>query len=172
MCVRPLPRSVSHLHSTPIIEPDGCVSPLPCRTLFSSDQSFPLAGAFAYSVYRFQSKRIKNNPEGPFFGGNAIVGALITTTINIGIACAVGEVDAAGAAAAAAAAAGNEHSFVHAACACAMEHKRLTPLPAPRPTQVMTVLSAPLASLLDSSLRQVGGCFVILIAGALGLFLK
>ncbi|KAF5832701.1 hypothetical protein DUNSADRAFT_11345 [Dunaliella salina] len=94
-------------------------------TLFSSDQSFPLAGAFAYSVYRFQSKRIKANPEGPFFGGNAIVGAVLTTAINIAIACAV-----------------------------------------------MSFISAPLANLLDSSMRQVGGCFVILIAGALAIYLK
>ncbi|KAL6762358.1 hypothetical protein V8C86DRAFT_2520626 [Haematococcus lacustris] len=55
--------------------------------LFSSDQSFPLAGAFAYSVYKYQSRRLAASPDGPFFGGNAIVGALLTTTFNIGIAC-------------------------------------------------------------------------------------
>lgn len=59
------------------------------RALFSSDQSFPLAGAFAYSVYKFQNKRIKANPEGPHFGGNPIVGALVTTLFTIGVACAV-----------------------------------------------------------------------------------
>lgn len=61
-----------------------------CRALFSSDQSFPLAGAFAYSVYKFQSKRMKANPEGPFFGGSAIVGAVLTTAALLAIGCAVG----------------------------------------------------------------------------------
>lgn len=58
-------------------------------SLFSSDQSFPLAAAFAYSVYQFQSKRIKRNPDGPFFGGNAIVGAILTTLVNLAVACAL-----------------------------------------------------------------------------------
>lgn len=57
--------------------------------LFSTDQSFPLAGAFAYSVYQFQSKRVKRDPEGPFFGGNAIVGAIFSTLCCLAIACGV-----------------------------------------------------------------------------------
>eukprot|EP00775_Hariotina_reticulata_P004379 gene4380-4631_t len=57
--------------------------------LFSSDQSFPLAAAFAYSVYQFQSKRVKRNPDGPFFGGNAIVGAIFSTLCCLAVACAV-----------------------------------------------------------------------------------
>lgn len=56
--------------------------------LFSADQSFPLAAAFGYSVYKFQDKRTKRNPDGPFFGGNAIVGALLATVANLAIACA------------------------------------------------------------------------------------
>lgn len=60
-----------------------------CRVLFSSDQSFPLAAAFAYSVYQFQSKRVKRNPDGPFFGGNAIVGAIFSTLCCLAVACAV-----------------------------------------------------------------------------------
>jgi hypothetical protein len=57
--------------------------------LFSSDQSFPLAGAFAYSVYQFQSKRVKRDPEGPFLGGNAIVGAILSTLACLAVACGV-----------------------------------------------------------------------------------
>jgi hypothetical protein len=57
--------------------------------LFSSDQSFPLAGAFAYSVYQFQSKRVKRDPEGPFLGGNAIVGAILSTLLCLAVACGV-----------------------------------------------------------------------------------
>ncbi|KAF8064584.1 CPP1 [Scenedesmus sp. PABB004] len=57
--------------------------------LFSSDQSFPLAGAFAYSVYQFQSKRVRRDPEGPFLGGNAIVGAILSTLACLAVACAV-----------------------------------------------------------------------------------
>lgn len=59
------------------------------RVLFSTDQSFPLAGAFAYSVYQFQSKRVKRNPDGPFFGGNAIVGAIFSTLCCLAVACGV-----------------------------------------------------------------------------------
>jgi hypothetical protein len=59
------------------------------RVLFSTDQGFPLAAAFAYSVYQFQSKRVKRNPEGPFFGGNAIVGAIFSTLCCLAVACGV-----------------------------------------------------------------------------------
>jgi ATP-dependent HslUV protease ATP-binding subunit HslU len=57
--------------------------------LFSADQSFPLAAAFCYSVYSFQSKRVKREPEGPFFGGNAIVGAIFATACALAVACGV-----------------------------------------------------------------------------------
>jgi len=57
--------------------------------LFASDQSFPLAATFAYSVYQFQSKRVKRDPEGPFFGGNPIVGAIFSTLICLAVACGV-----------------------------------------------------------------------------------
>ena len=57
--------------------------------MFSTDQSFPLAGAVAYSVYMYQAKRSKRNPEGPFLGGNPMVGAIITTVFNLGFACGV-----------------------------------------------------------------------------------
>lgn len=57
--------------------------------LFSGDQSFPLAAAFGYSVYSFQSKRIKRDPEGPFFGGNAMVGAILSTLIALAVGCGV-----------------------------------------------------------------------------------
>lgn len=60
------------------------------RAMFSTDQSFPLAASFAYSVYRFQQKRVKRDPEGPYFGGNPIVGAILTTVITLGMACGVG----------------------------------------------------------------------------------
>ncbi|GIL70110.1 hypothetical protein Vretimale_3377 [Volvox reticuliferus] len=55
--------------------------------MFSTDQSFPLAAAFAYSVYKYQQKRVKRDPEGPFFGGNPIVGAILTTVIVLAAAC-------------------------------------------------------------------------------------
>lgn len=99
-----------------------------CRALFSSDQSFPLAGAFAYSVYKYQQKRIKQNPEGPHFGGNAIVGAVLTTAVNIGLACGL-----------------------------------------------MALITTPLQSLvpaLEVSMRQVGACMVIVVAGVLGVYIK
>jgi ATP-dependent HslUV protease ATP-binding subunit HslU len=57
--------------------------------LFSSDQSFPLAGAFAYCVYQFQQKRVKRDPEGPFFLGNPLVGAVLSTLAVLAVACGV-----------------------------------------------------------------------------------
>ncbi len=57
--------------------------------LFSADQSFPLAATLVYSVYQFQNKRIKRNPEGPFFGGNPMVGAVFSTLVALALGCAV-----------------------------------------------------------------------------------
>lgn len=57
--------------------------------LSSTDPSFPMAGAFAYSVYKFQVKRLRTNPEGPFLGGNPMIGALLTTLANLAVACGV-----------------------------------------------------------------------------------
>lgn len=50
-----------------------------------ADVSFPLACTFAYSVYKFQDKRVKNNPEGPFLMNNPIVGALLVTLTNLAV---------------------------------------------------------------------------------------
>lgn len=72
-----------------LLSPVPCITVLSCRVLFSTDQGFPLAAAFAYSVYQFQSKRVKRNPEGPFFGGNAMVGALFSTLCCLAVACGV-----------------------------------------------------------------------------------
>lgn len=60
-----------------------------CRALFATGESFPLASAFAFSVYKFQQKRVKAEPDGPYFGGNPIVGALLSTVINLALACGV-----------------------------------------------------------------------------------
>lgn len=57
--------------------------------LYSTDQSFSLAGAFAYSVYKLQSKRLKTNPEGPFLGNNPMIGALITTLGSLALGCGI-----------------------------------------------------------------------------------
>lgn len=40
-------------------------------------------------MYKFQNKRVKRDPEGPFFGGNPIVGAILTTVIVLGTCCGV-----------------------------------------------------------------------------------
>jgi ATP-dependent HslUV protease ATP-binding subunit HslU len=42
-------------------------------------------------VYQFQSKRVKRNPEGPFFGGNAMIGAIFSTLCCLAIACGVSD---------------------------------------------------------------------------------
>lgn len=93
-CLAPCPRAgLSGCWFFPVVSnaassdaPDSCCC-APCRALFSTDQSFPLTGAFAYSVYKFQNKRVKASPEGPFFGGNPMIGALLSTltTLAIGV---------------------------------------------------------------------------------------
>lgn len=81
---------------------EALAHPLPCdamspppRVLFSSDQSFPLAGTFIYSVYQFQQKRVKRDPEGPFFLNNPLVGAVLSTLCCLAVACGVMTVRAA-----------------------------------------------------------------------------
>lgn len=57
--------------------------------LFSSDQSFPLASTFIYSVYQFQQKRVKRDPEGPFLFNNPMFGAVFATLCTLAIGCGV-----------------------------------------------------------------------------------
>jgi ATP-dependent HslUV protease ATP-binding subunit HslU len=59
------------------------------RVLFSSDQSFPLASTFIYCVYQFQQKRVRRNPEGPFFLNSPMLGAVISTLCCLAIGCGV-----------------------------------------------------------------------------------
>lgn len=53
------------------------------RALYSGDQSFPLVGAFAYSVHKANTKRIKEEQD------NAVVGAVISTVLCFALACGV-----------------------------------------------------------------------------------
>lgn len=55
--------------------------------LFSSDQSIPLAGSVIYSIYQFQQKRVRRDPEGPWFGGNPMLGAVLSTMATLAVAC-------------------------------------------------------------------------------------
>ncbi len=48
-------------------------------------------------MYKFQNKRVKRDPEGPFFGGNPIVGAILTTVIVLGACCGVSAICCCGA---------------------------------------------------------------------------
>jgi len=57
--------------------------------LFSGDQSFPLAAAFGYSVYQFQTKRAKRSPEGPFLAGNPMIGAVFATGLALALGCGI-----------------------------------------------------------------------------------
>ncbi|KXZ56005.1 hypothetical protein GPECTOR_2g1557 [Gonium pectorale] len=72
---------------TTVINEGSVFAALALWAMFSTDQSFPLAASFAYSVYKYQNKRVKRDPEGPFFGGNPIVGAILTTVIVLAAAC-------------------------------------------------------------------------------------
>lgn len=72
---------------TTLVNEGALFGALAMWALFSGDQSFPLAAAVGYSVYSFQSKRIKRNPEGPFFGGSAMLGAIVSTLIALAIGC-------------------------------------------------------------------------------------
>lgn len=91
----------------------------------SGDQSFPIAGSIAYSVYKFLSKRTKANPQGPFLGGNPVIGAILST---------IGSLAFSGA--------------------------------------LMTIATAPLRSVIEGSVGQVGGFIMVLTLGALSVYLK
>ena len=45
----------------------------------SSDPTLPLGAAVAFCVWKLYDKRNKRNPDGPYFGGSPIWGALFTT---------------------------------------------------------------------------------------------
>jgi len=85
-----LPRKVASMFDptvtlTTLINEGIVFAGLALWCLTTSDQSFPLAGAFAYSVYKLHSKRSKRNPDGPHFGGNPIVGALLGTLFALAL---------------------------------------------------------------------------------------
>ncbi|KAL6770751.1 CGL73 [Auxenochlorella protothecoides x Auxenochlorella symbiontica] len=42
----------------------------------AAEPTLPLCGALAYAVWKLYDKRTRRDPDGPFFGGNAIWGAL------------------------------------------------------------------------------------------------
>lgn len=150
-----------------------------CRVLFSTDQGFPLAAAFAYSVYQFQSKRVKRNPEGPFFGGNAMVGAIFSTLFCLAIACGVSVCRTSGHGQLRRHHTGICSEGVECVC-CGM----LCPSPAVNSchpvlvmplccsAQVMALLTTPLTAILGQSTRQVGGFITIAVLGVVGIYLK
>jgi ATP-dependent HslUV protease ATP-binding subunit HslU len=112
-------------------------------------------------VYQFQQKRQKRNPEGPFFLGNPMIGAVISTVVNCALACAVS----------AALPAGRgcwQRAMAGGWCARA---RVLTAVPVPLP-QVLTVATAPVAALLGGNVRQVGAMMVIVLVGLRNVYLK
>lgn len=72
-----------------LVNEGGIFVALAAWALCTSDQSFSLAATFAYSVYKFQSKRLKMSPDGPFLGGNAMVGALLSTLLGLAVSCGI-----------------------------------------------------------------------------------
>lgn len=49
----------------------------------AADPTLPLGAAVAFSVWRFFDKRRKRNPEGPFWGGSPVWGALASTLLGL-----------------------------------------------------------------------------------------
>lgn len=49
----------------------------------AADPTLPLGAAVAFSVWRFFDKRRKRNPDGPFWGGSPVWGALASTLLGL-----------------------------------------------------------------------------------------
>ena len=56
-----------------------------------TDPAFPVALALGYSAYKFFSKRKNRNPDGPFFGGSPIWGALAMTGVALALGALVSQ---------------------------------------------------------------------------------
>ena len=57
-----------------------------CRAGWQSaaaDPTLPLGAAFAFSVWRFFDKRRKRNPDGSFWGGSPVWGAVASTLLGL-----------------------------------------------------------------------------------------
>lgn len=50
-----------------------------------AEPTLPLGGALAYAVWKVYDKRTKRNPEGPFWGGSALWGALLTCVAGVAL---------------------------------------------------------------------------------------
>jgi len=57
--------------------------------LFAGEQSFPQVAAIAYCVYQFKQKRVKRDPDGPFFVNSPTAGAVLSTAccLAVGVGC-------------------------------------------------------------------------------------
>nr|QKY15057.1 CHAPERONe-LIKe PROTEIn Of POR1-like (POR1) [Polytomella parva] len=66
---------------------DGVVyGALAMWAFLSSELTMPLSFAMCYSIYSFQTRRTARNPEGQFWGGNALFGAMVTTFAAMAVA--------------------------------------------------------------------------------------
>jgi len=73
-----------------VINEGSVFAALAVWALFAGEQSFPLAAAGAYCVYQFQSKRVRRDPDGPFFVNSPTAGAVLSTACCLALATACG----------------------------------------------------------------------------------
>jgi ATP-dependent HslUV protease ATP-binding subunit HslU len=60
--------------------------------LFAGEQSFPTVAAVAYCIYQFKAKRVKRDPEGPFFVNSPMAGAVLSSACCLAVAVGAGTV--------------------------------------------------------------------------------
>jgi ATP-dependent HslUV protease ATP-binding subunit HslU len=75
-----------------IVNEGSVFAALAIWALFAGEQSFPTVAAVAYCVYQFKTKRVKRDPEGPFFVNSPLAGAVLSTACCLAVAVGAGTV--------------------------------------------------------------------------------
>jgi hypothetical protein len=73
-----------------IINEGSVFAALAVWALFAGEQSFPTVAAVAYCIYQFKTKRVKRDPEGPFFVNSPTAGAVLSTACCMAVAVGLG----------------------------------------------------------------------------------
>lgn len=73
-----------------VINEGSVFAALALWALFAGEQSFPLAAAGVYCVYQFQAKRVRRDPDGPFFVNSPTAGAVLSTACCLALAVGAG----------------------------------------------------------------------------------
>lgn len=73
-----------------IVNEGSVFAALAVWALFAGEQSFPTVAAVAYCVYQFKTKRVKRDPDGPFFVNSPMAGAVLSTACCLAVGVGAG----------------------------------------------------------------------------------